>query len=508
MRKLVLVILVILLLISFPLNISQGEEYETQSFREKTEVTSFVSPDNSYDAVTSFLNDVNHSLEVGVYQFTHPQIAQQMINLSEQGVVVRVLVEENPVQGLSSESKSVLSSLEEAGAEVKLIDYRNEYEFYHPKFMIADNHSVLLTSENFVRSSFPKEENFGNRGWGMIIDSVDLASYCKEYFEEDWDLSSEFTGVSRKIEDIEQANHLEGEYQPTYNMTNFEGEFNFTPIVGPYNTMCEKTILGMINSAEDSIYVQQYYIRNWEDKANPYLEALKEAAKRDVEVKVLLDSTWYHLEGEGNDDIVNSINDYSSSEEVDMEARLLSPYNDLEKAHNKGLIVDETQVLVSTINWNENSPTQNREVGIIVEDEEIGSYYSEIFLTDWRDMIGPIADAGENRTIDTDQEIVLSAENSWDDHEIVSYEWSIDEEKKLEKEGENITISFEEEGKYEITLLVEDRGGNIDTDTVTINVEKRDAFESVSEFMRWLVLLFPTLLISGFLLKNELSNRF
>jgi len=47
------------------------------------------------------------------------------------------------------------------------------------------------------------------------------------------------------------------------------------------------------------------------------------------------------------------------------------------------VIVDNRSVLISSINWNENSFLNNREAGIIVYNENISKYYLEVFLHDW-----------------------------------------------------------------------------------------------------------------------------
>jgi phosphatidylserine/phosphatidylglycerophosphate/cardiolipin synthase-like enzyme len=48
------------------------------------------------------------------------------------------------------------------------------------------------------------------------------------------------------------------------------------------------------------------------------------------------------------------------------------------------MIVDNTSVLISSINWNENSITRNREAGIIIEHEDLAMYYAEVFFYDWK----------------------------------------------------------------------------------------------------------------------------
>ncbi len=263
----------------------------------------------------------------------------------------------------------------------------------------------------------------------------------------------------------------------------------------------------MISSAEESIYLQQYYIRHWESKENPYLEAIKEAAERGIEIKIMLDSTWYHMEGNGNDQIVKELNDHARKEEVELEARSLSRFKGLEKAHNKGMVVDQNTVLVSSINWNANSPLQNREIGVIVESEKIGEYYSDIFLEDWNDHIEPIADAGRNRAVEVDEEITLTGENSWDDHRIVEYRWDINGDGSYDKKGEEISLKFEEEDTREITLYVEDVGGNTDTDTFTLEIEEGEDWSTLSRILDWTFLLAPMIAITLFLVKGMILNR-
>ena len=51
--------------------------------------------------------------------------------------------------------------------------------------------------------------------------------------------------------------------------------------------------------------------------------------------------------------------------------------------HNKGVIVDNRSVLISSINWNQNSFLNNREAGIIVYNENISRYYAKVFFYDW-----------------------------------------------------------------------------------------------------------------------------
>ena len=64
-----------------------------------------------------------------------------------------------------------------------------------------------------------------------------------------------------------------------------------------------------------------------------------------------------------------------------------SPVNQMEQIHNKGVIVDDKRVLVSSINWNSNSPNFNREAGVIIDHPGVARYFREVFEDDWNPMV-------------------------------------------------------------------------------------------------------------------------
>jgi len=105
-----------------------------------------------------------------------------------------------------------------------------------------------------------------------------------------------------------------------------------------------------------------------------------------VHVRVLLDSYWYNIEEEAdNDEMAALINRIASAEKLPLEARTADiESNNLEKIHNKGVIVDDTSVLVSSINWNTNSPNFNREVGVIIVYPGVARYFRDVFEDDWQ----------------------------------------------------------------------------------------------------------------------------
>jgi len=51
-------------------------------------------------------------------------------------------------------------------------------------------------------------------------------------------------------------------------------------------------------------------------------------------------------------------------------------------------------LIICSINWNTNSPTFNREAGVIIDHPAVAGYYARVFEDDWRTS-GPGASAGE-----------------------------------------------------------------------------------------------------------------
>ncbi len=149
-------------------------------------------------------------------------------------------------------------------------------------------------------------------------------------------------------------------------------------------------ITDLINSAGESIEIEEAYITNETPfTLNPYLSAAINASRRGVRVRVLLDSYWYNVDGRSdNDEMVALINRIGSAEQIPLEARCADlDTNRIEKIHNKGVIVDGRKVLVSSINWNSNSPNFNREAGVIIDHPGVAQYFLGVFEDDWNPSV-------------------------------------------------------------------------------------------------------------------------
>ncbi|MBE0525331.1 MAG: hypothetical protein IH631_00190, partial [Candidatus Thorarchaeota archaeon] len=51
--------------------------------------------------------------------------------------------------------------------------------------------------------------------------------------------------------------------------------------------------------------------------------------------------------------------------------------------HNKAFIADGRIILICSINWSEESISENREAGVVIEHEGVAGWYQEVFDYDW-----------------------------------------------------------------------------------------------------------------------------
>ncbi|MFQ5815221.1 MAG: phosphatidylserine/phosphatidylglycerophosphate/cardiolipin synthase family protein [Candidatus Hydrothermarchaeaceae archaeon] len=361
--------------------------YSSGSFQVE-KVRAFVSPDSSYGELERLIGEADASIYVNTYTITSHDVANLLEDANLRGIEVILMLDGSPVGGVSNEEEVIADRLSKAGSMVCFYS-SNKTRFNHAKYIIADNYSTLITTENLGRTGFPKKNSYGGRGWGIVIyDRVLSESLAGLFF-------SDLADCRRR--ELSEGEHTRndggGAYESRHPAREFIGTYHLELFTAPEEGI--EPILRLLESANESIFVEQAYIyEHWgrkrddtpETAPNLFLETVVNAARRGVKVRILLDSYWYNVL---EDDPVSNlrtleyVNTLAREERLDLEAKLIDLDElGLMKLHTKGVIVDENTVLVSSINWNEHSPTKNREIGVIIYGELAG-YYTEVFECDW-----------------------------------------------------------------------------------------------------------------------------
>ncbi len=347
------------------------------------DVTTFVSPDCSFPVLQREIDAASSSIYLNLYQFEHPLLMDALGAAVDRGVTVKLLLESSPVGGLTDEERYSMNQALEHGVDVRLAEdpYIN-----HAKYAVIDNRTLIVMTENWKLTGVPVDNSFGNRGWGIALRDTGVANYFTALFFEDFYRGAALTadipdpGTSSRSAWIPQ-----GAFAPSFEPITVTGEFTVTPIIAPDSALDNGSILGVIQNAEERIYVQQFSVQHfWGDDENAFGAALIAAARRGCEVNVLLDASEYNLETvNDNDDVVRWLNEVGRDEGLSIAATLADLDElGLVKIHTKGLIVDGQTVVISSLNWNGNS-VHNREVGVIVENEAVAAFYEAVFLHDW-----------------------------------------------------------------------------------------------------------------------------
>ncbi|WP_290817136.1 phospholipase D-like domain-containing protein [Halovivax sp.] len=342
------------------------------STRSIDEATAFVLPDTP-EVPLEAIAGAEERIRVAGYTFTDEEIAAELEAALDRGVEVEVLVEAGPVGGIPEETEPLLSELEGSGATVRAIGGEGaRYGFHHPKYAVIDD-AVLVTSENWKPAGVG---GASSRGWGVIVDDADLAAELATVFDADADGPdttnwSAFRQRTTFVEEDAAAGSFE-RGRDAETVTAERAEL----LVAPDNA--EDRLRELIEGAEDSLRIVQVRI---DGPDFVLLDAALEAARDGAEVRILLDDSWYVAEE--NRALADRLDSIAEREELSLEVRLAEGGSRFEKVHAKGIVVDEETAVVGSLNWNDQSLRENREVALVLHGDDVGTYYADAFDADW-----------------------------------------------------------------------------------------------------------------------------
>ncbi len=340
----------------------------------------FVCPDFSYPMVRYLLSKANKTIDIMVYEFYHEAILNVLEERAKSGVRIRVLLENNTYGKSGDEWNAAfahkLYNLANQGLPI-YVRFDSHPHYLHAKVIIIDELISIILSDNLLPNSFPPEYGVAykspystlSRGWGVAIINRTIAE----------NLTNIFNSLFSKGIDY-RPNTREEEAPPVKGTENFEPQFKYvvtdiehSPIrilVSPNNSLAG--MLSLINSAEKSIFIEAMYIHYDDESVAMLIDAIKNRTEKGVNAIAIVEDDY-----PGNyDDAKEALIDYGI--EVKPAFRKYSLYF----LHNKGIIVDNSTVLIGSINWSDESITRNIEVGVIIENKELATFFLQVFLWD------------------------------------------------------------------------------------------------------------------------------
>ncbi|MDS0221057.1 phospholipase D-like domain-containing protein [Haloarcula sp. S1AR25-5A] len=336
------------------------------------EVQAFALPDSPAAPIRPIRN-ASERVYLAGYTLSSSRVADALIAAQRRGATVRVLLEGEPVGSRTATEASTLDRLTDAGVSVRVLTgSRARYRYHHAKYAVADEQAVVLT-ENWKPAGTGGNSS---RGWGVITTQPRVVNGLNQTFRSDigWQ-DSERWQAYRQGRQFERGEPAAGSY-PSEFQTEAVAVQRTDLLVTPDNA--QGALVGTIDDANDSIDVIQPTVGDWD---SPLLRALRRAASRGVEVRLLLSDAWYVREE--NTQTAQRFREWADRNDAPLTAKVADPDGRYEKIHAKGAVIDEERVVVGSLNWNEAAATSNREVVLVLHGSDAADYFGAVFAADW-----------------------------------------------------------------------------------------------------------------------------
>jgi phosphatidylserine/phosphatidylglycerophosphate/cardiolipin synthase-like enzyme len=386
-----------------------------------TTITAHVSPDAGLTTLEDFLQGTQHSLTLGMYDFTSGTILKALLSdLTAPKSLQMVLDNPAPNPTRDQTDTQTVQELDQnlgdrsriARALVHTDVFAARWMFpfaYHIKVIVRDGSSFWLSSGNLNNSNQPNlasPPTTEDRDWHVIIQNPSLSQTFEAYLNQDYLSASQNQAPSPQANDktLEDAYaKLAAEENPPsapHTLARTKGtaansvaaktfkniQLEITPLLTPDTLPDSKQgqylshIMQLIQGAQHSLYIQLQYIESSSGKGDPYdllLQAILAKAKAGVDVR-LIQSLQF---GEKWAEQMKSIG-------ADLTAWIrLQP-----DVHNKGFVVDSKTVVVSSQNFSPSGVQTNRDAAVIMQSADIAGYFEPIFLADWSNKAKPFAE--------------------------------------------------------------------------------------------------------------------
>lgn len=362
---------------------SVASEFSLQTFNRNMNVTTFISPDFSNETLTHFLRSAKESIYVEIYQFTSPGILNLIHEIynDNPSLDIKVLISEHVVSE-GEYNTYTMWNLTQLGIPVRWTS--DTFTFSHQKFVIIDNITTIVQAGNWARPSVPLNDwqtgtsgqlhlkNYeGNREFNIAMTDTTVTGFYRNVFDNDWSIGTDYNEATDGTGTVLDWGSISFSYYPrVFNYsTEFSGPMNVTPFVSPDTSL--EAMLWVVNSAQATLDIEIPYVSNSSTVVTELLDAIVAAKHRGVTVRIIMEANR-----NDNDQVALAF----AEENIPiywMDTRFFSTL------HNKAFIADGRIVLICSVNWSEESISENREAGVIIEHDGVGAWYQTVFDYDW-----------------------------------------------------------------------------------------------------------------------------
>src|SRR5260221_4559759 len=157
---------------------TQTQTPQAQVLSARTNLSLFEEPMEGRTPIINAINNAQQSVEVEVYLLSDKQIISALEQAQARGVSVKVMLEQHPFGGSSSNPKTKLM-LSQANISVEWTS--SAFSLTHEKAIIIDHKELFVLNQNLTTSAFSK-----NREYDVIDNNPGDVAEAEQIFSADW----------------------------------------------------------------------------------------------------------------------------------------------------------------------------------------------------------------------------------------------------------------------------------------------------------------------------------
>lgn len=276
------------------------------------------------DELTTKIDASQKRVYVEVYIFTEKRLKKSLIDAKKRWVDVRVVLEKNIYLAWNL-NKDTFKDLEKNGIEVVYSNQEN-YSLNHSKLMIIDD-LVVISTGNFSYSTFKY-----NREFFLLLEKQKYLEVFLDIFQNDF----------------------------LWNKKNIS---NWNLVLSPFSSRTKLEYL--LENAQSSI---KMYVHNISD--NSIINKIIDKNTSWVDVKILLPD-------------LKKVSSNENEIEIFKNNKINYKLIDKPEIHAKTILIDEKYLYIWSINFSQASMDKNREIWLLIKNEEIIKDFLAIFNDDF-----------------------------------------------------------------------------------------------------------------------------
>lgn len=297
--------------------------------------------------IKDLINNTAKTLDIAIYDFDpSPEIISALDTAIKKGVKIRVIHDETP------DGKKIIQISEKI--DLRNLNYKSDLNLneknltsmlMHNKFIISDSKRVITGSVNFTN----RDLSGFNANNILVIESEELAKLYESEFNQMFEGSFHTQKVKNELN-----NHVKVSASAV------------SVYFSPQDKTIDTSIIPLINNAKKYIYIPIFVITH-----KNMCEALINAQKRGVDVRIILDATSIRAR--------HSTHKYLRDNGVKLKTE-----NYAGKMHIKSIIIDDKYVITGSMNFSNSGENKNDENTIIIENTELAKFYRGYFDFLWK----------------------------------------------------------------------------------------------------------------------------